>query len=516
MRLHLKRPAALLVLLAVPQLALANGQTHQFEIQHPGPGARVDVVEVARQESPEASDAASTGRVTLSFRGTLQDAVREIARQSGVNVIATSRLDTPVELHLTDVPARSALNTLARVYDLELETADEDGAQQFILRARNEVARPSGPLLPPTPPVPPRPALPGPDFDAWLDERVEERTARALRQVEDATGEARDGASVEEAPERKTRRFSVNVVRPKDLMVFAQHRTVGPDESVADVLVTSGSLTLDGTAHGDVVVVGGNVELNGEARGDAVVIGGNLYVDGSVLGDVQVIGGRVTLGENADVHGGVEAVGGEIHREDGSRVRGAMVGSARRQDKVADEEHEVELESHDERPGFLTWIGKLVTRFMVLFGLGFLFLMLVPDRVRKLGQEMRHNPVADVTTGFVGMLALGPLLLLLCITLVGIPVALLLVLLLPLGLVMGTTAIAHEIGMRMPVRWTLKTQAGVLALGLLPLVFVSTLPVFGFLLTFSISLLSLGALVRTRFGGRAAGEQPGNGIPTAP
>src|SRR5690606_31999494 len=130
----------------------------------------------------------------------------------------------------------------------------------------------------------------------------------------------------------------------------------------------------------------------------------------------------------ADVHGGVEAVGGEIHREDGSRVRGAMVGSARRQDKVADEEHEVELESHDERPGFLTWIGKLVTRFMVLFGLGFLFLMLVPDRVRKLGQEMRHNPVADVTTGFVGMLALGPLLLLLCITLVGIPVALLLVL----------------------------------------------------------------------------------------
>ena len=69
---------------------------------------------------------------------------------------------------------------------------------------------------------------------------------------------------------------------------------------------------------------------------------------------------------------------------------------------------------------------------------------------------------------------------------------------------MGFSALASEVGTRLPVlRANRKTQAAVLALGILVLLVVQLIPVLGpLVLTAAVTFVALGATIRTRFGTR--------------
>src|SRR4051794_21023919 len=111
----------------------------------------------------QASPAEKT--LDVSFRGTLQDALKRIAEDSGLNVVATGALDTSVEVHLKGVTGEQALRTIARTYSLRL---DQDGSI-FTLRPQTPTEREAAtanaappppvpapmavPAVPPTPPV---------------------------------------------------------------------------------------------------------------------------------------------------------------------------------------------------------------------------------------------------------------------------------------------------------------------------------------------------------------------------
>ena len=92
---------------------------------------------------------------------------------------------------------------------------------------------------------------------------------------------------------------------------------------------------------------------------------------------------------------------------------------------------------------------------------------------------------------------------LLTITVIGIPFILVLVLVTAVGIAMGFSALASEVGTRLPVlRASRKTQAAVLALGILVLLVVQLIPVLGPLALTAAGFIALGATIRTRFGTR--------------
>jgi uncharacterized RDD family membrane protein YckC len=89
------------------------------------------------------------------------------------------------------------------------------------------------------------------------------------------------------------------------------------------VVSVFGSSTSDGEAA-DVVSVIGNTRVTGPVSDSAVAVLGNNYVDSKVDGDVVAVMGNVELGPNAEVGGDVVAVMGGVERDPGAIVHGSV------------------------------------------------------------------------------------------------------------------------------------------------------------------------------------------------
>jgi uncharacterized RDD family membrane protein YckC len=90
----------------------------------------------------------------------------------------------------------------------------------------------------------------------------------------------------------------------------------------ADAVVSIfGSSSSEGDAR-DVVSILGNTQVSGPVEHSAVAVLGNTYVDSSVGGDVVAVLGNVELGPHADVEGDVAAVGGTVMRDPAASVHG--------------------------------------------------------------------------------------------------------------------------------------------------------------------------------------------------
>jgi uncharacterized RDD family membrane protein YckC len=89
------------------------------------------------------------------------------------------------------------------------------------------------------------------------------------------------------------------------------------------VVSVFGSSTSDGEAV-DVVSVIGNTRVTGPVSDTAVAVMGNAYVDAKVNGDVVAVLGNVELGPNAEVGGDVVAVLGMVTRDPAAVVHGSV------------------------------------------------------------------------------------------------------------------------------------------------------------------------------------------------
>ncbi|MBN1203375.1 MAG: hypothetical protein JXB05_00435 [Myxococcaceae bacterium] len=462
-------------------------------------GANVALAAETPAPAPDNTPAASaTKTLDVSFRGTLRDALKRIAEDGGLNVVATGELDTSVEVHLKGVTAQQALRTIARTYSLRL---DEEGSI-FTLRpmtgSEKEAAAtaraapkaeapptpsenkapppPRPPALPPVPPVavaPPSPPLP-PEISADdLDPReIQERVRNGVR---------------------KAQRLSKG---KRDVVARGHSLEVKENDSVDNAVVYGGNLVVKGHVQEDAVAFGGNLDVYGHVEGDAHAFGGNvvLHPQSSVQGDVSAIGGTVIRDDEAYVEGSTESLsGGNI----GAMVAGEVKDSLKKEFRPQD----VREDDDDDRSG----VPSFILRFAALFGLGFLGQIFFPSRMKELSAEIKRQPVLSGLTGLLAIIAMIPITLVLAITIVGIPAAVALWLVAPLAGALGLAAVASEIGMKLPVLRGRKTQAVVLALGLLVLLGVGSIPVLGWMVMFLASMVAFGAVVRTRFGSRPRG-----------
>ena len=466
---------------------------------------------------------APTRTIDVSFRGSLRDALKTIADKGGLNLVVTGDLDTPAEVRLRGIGAEQALRTVARAYSLHLE---QDGSI-FTLRPLTAKEKESG-VGPtanvPTPPVAPPviaaspPAPPAPPAPPTLDEDATPEEAREAREeAREEARRARDEAkqAAKEEAEAAKQRIREEIRSFRDSFKHKKGK-----RGARDVVARGQNLEVkEGESVESAVVYGGNLIVRGTVEDDAVAFGGNLEIHGHVEGDAHAFGGNVILGPDAEVDGDVSAFGGQVQKEDGARVDGStesfggaglgrmVAGEIKRgmheaRDPTSAAVEEDEDDDHGDRGGGL---ASFILQFALLFGLGFLGQMFFPARMKELGEEIRGRPGKNAFVGIVGMLALIPLTVVLCITLIGIPVAFALLVASMLGTALGYAAIASELGTRIPVLRGRKTQAGVLALGLGLLLLISHIPVLGVMLNLFLIPLAFGAVIRTRFGYRPRG-----------
>lgn len=229
-------------------------------------------------------------------------------------------------------------------------------------------------------------------------------------------------------------------VRRGGQTVFGSHVRVAADE-IAD----------------DIVVFGGSADIDGEVRGNVVVLGGNLRIDGRVTGEATVIGGPMFLGPEAEVGGNAVAVGARVHREPGARIGGQI-------DQVTGVFGPwwIGWDDWTWRPGWSPWWGltELVVALTSWILLGLLMAVVVAlgrDRVERIAARSAREPVkAGVVGVLVTILTLpvfGILMVLLCLTIIGIPIAVALALASPflailwvIFALMGFTGVALVVG----------------------------------------------------------------------
>ncbi|MFB6359883.1 MAG: polymer-forming cytoskeletal protein [Halobacteriales archaeon] len=280
-----------------------------------------------------------------------------------------------------------------------------------------------------------------------------------------------------------------------------------------DVDAAAGSIIIAGTVEGDVSAGAGSVEITGQVDGDVsvgtgslmigeeAVIGGQLKagagsarIAGTVVGDVELGAGSIVLEPTATFQGDVR-YDGDLD-DQGATIEGALI----RDSSIGESQF---------RPfsGFGSTLFD-VYGFLVTLVLGAVLLLVFPDGSRKLSRRLRDEPLSTGLYGLVALVGIPILLVLVAITIIGIPLAIIGALLFALTLWVGSIYGRYAVG-----EWLLGyvgTDNRWLAL-VVGLVVVALVPFLGGLVEFLVLLLGLGALgvlalgaVRRRRGGSAA------------
>jgi predicted anti-sigma-YlaC factor YlaD len=341
--------------------------------------------------------------------------------------------------------------------------------------------------------------------------------------------------------------------------------SVPAGETVNDTLVVFGeSVAIDGNVNGDLIAFTRTLTVRGDVAGDVVGFGQTLAIEGSVggtvygfgrtvdvrapvgrnlfgfgsdvtIGDSGAVGGNATLfANNAVMRGrvGIDLttfasdleVSGEVVRDveaNAQRVRvvapariggdlrsrvgaeadvqvaaGATIGGAR----------DVEVtERREQRNKYLTgsFYVRQVLRVAAAFAAGLVLLWIFPS-LRTLTLDSGGDVLKASGIGFAAVFLLPILSLILAITIIGIPLALVGFVLWVVGLYFSKIIVALLVGRRLFVApsGNVPHHAALLIAGLVIVVIAVNLPYVGGLLNFLLVLLGVGLLVM-HFAGRS-------------
>ena len=270
---------------------------------------------------------------------------------------------------------------------------------------------------------------------------------------------------------------------------------------------------------GDLVVFGGNVtvEKGANLNGNLVVFGGQISSNGNLNGDVVVFGGQIALAEKAVVTGDVVTIGGQVNQAEGAKVLGQVVNNVSPKMQIPD----TFVRPHINPPHinfnsnpFWTAAG-IFYRSVIIAALAMLVVIFLKPQMEHVSQAIVKQPLMS---GGVGLLTVfgGPISILvvaviMVVTLILIPVAVLVIfagaLAIALAWLFGVIALGNEVGERFTQSinqsWAPAFTAG-FGTFLLMLIggAIGQIPCIGWMFTFLIALVGIGAAVLTRFGTR--------------
>lgn len=250
-----------------------------------------------------------------------------------------------------------------------------------------------------------------------------------------------------------------------------------------DVSTAAGSLTIAGEVNGDVDVGTGSFSLarTGVINGSLNVGSGSILIAGTVGGDAKLGGDSIRLAETANVGGNVRYAEGATFTNDGATVGGS-----------------ISADSSLGSGGFdlPTVPGWLFTGYAILVNLvlGAALLAAMPGFSRRVDETVSAEPAKSAGVGVIAMLGIPIGLVLLAVTIIGIPLTIAgfvaFALLAWVALLYGRIAVAAWALRQADVdnRW-LALVVGIVGFGLL-----GRIPILGGLLSLATFLLGLGAI----------------------
>jgi hypothetical protein len=233
----------------------------------------------------------------------------------------------------------------------------------------------------------------------------------------------------------------------------------------------------------------------GDVVADAVALRGPIHVRGVVRGDAVALGGDIRVMSGGRVLGDAVSVGGEVTVDPGGQVLGdrvALSGSSVMPGDALDVEGD----------SLVARAARRLASLLSLAAAGVLILAFWPRHIARIADTARDRPVWYALAGVILTGVLGTGAGVLTLTVLGIPIAMGLVLLLGVAWLLGFVAVCLAIGQRLPggdgdrAPWV-TFLGGAAAVSL-----VSLLPVVGPVFLVVVGLEAVGAALVSRLGNR--------------
>jgi cytoskeletal protein CcmA (bactofilin family) len=307
------------------------------------------------------------------------------------------------------------------------------------------------------------------------------------------------------------------------LLVFFPFQSAAASGANFDGQVIFGqsyTLKSGNTLNGDLLVFGGSatIEQGATVTGNVVLFGGTLLVNGDVDGDVAVTGGSVTIGSPAHLHGNLTTVGASLDRADGSQIDGKVFNTATSWVGNGSNANPI-------TPLVVTPPAPAVSFFNLIMApfkgvanavgqslgialLAMLVMLFLAPHADRVAHAVLNQPLVSGGLGLLTVIVFPIALVLLIITFILIPVAVVAVLALVVAGLFGWIAIGYEIGQRFTraihQEWHPSFSAGlgvfVLTLLASALLGIPVLNCVGWLAPVLLTLAGLGAVIMSRFG----------------
>lgn len=285
---------------------------------------------------------------------------------------------------------------------------------------------------------------------------------------------------------------SVLIETPVDDDIFAAGSAVTINAPVNSVTAIGGTLNINAPVKGDVFVAGGQIHVNSDVGGKLVVAGGNVFLDGDVGTNLVAAGGQINILPGKTIHRDALIAGENV--ANAGRVNGTLTVSSNQfsntgsAGNVTYQKLEDHNEAKDEGRDAFNFFGLLT--MLGYFILGLVLLRYLPGIFAAVDREVRDSPVLKTLLGFVLIIASFIAILLVAITVVGLPIALISTLFYAAALMLTGVFVSYSFGKWIGERLKLKHGDLVLfTLGFVVLNILFMLPFVGGLIsTISMSL----------------------------
>jgi len=285
-----------------------------------------------------------------------------------------------------------------------------------------------------------------------------------------------------------------------------------------DLYIAGSNISISGSIGEDVTIAGFTVQLQegasiaGNTRiaaatlvsdapveGYLVATGGTVTLNNTVTGDVSVTAKNIVFGENARINGTLRYSASKpidipASVIDPARVQYLPYSADRHFDDVRDT---LDDTIKGFWPSFFSAITGAIITLVFLTLIAALLLAMAPVTVERLRQRAIGHGWRAMFFGFLGLSALIGLIPVSLMTIVGIPLALVVLLALvviwALGYLMGVYTIFSKVftAYREPVEST-GTKVLVVAIGLVAFALLNYIPIIGWLINLGVVLLGIG------------------------
>ena len=287
----------------------------------------------------------------------------------------------------------------------------------------------------------------------------------------------------------------VSVDSPIDDDVFVSGGTVTINAPVASAVIAGGTIIINAPVSGDVFVAGGQILVNSDIEGKIVAAGGDIDLRGDAKNAV-IAGGNINIHSTTVISRDAVITGGNV--SNAGKIIGNLTVRAENFQNTGSA-GSVDFEKSEGLQG----LQQLRNIFSILMTVGFLIigiilLKLFPAQFFIVEEEVRKSPVKNTLVGFVLIIASIILIILLAVTIIGFPVALIMGMLFIIALMLSSLFVSFAVGRKIVDLFKFKFETNdllIFVLGFIILSLLFRIPYVGVLIGIVAISLGFGAII---------------------